>query len=192
MLATIRPGVPSRGSAQSATAPAARSQPSRRPRRITSSVTRSSRLSSSSRNDPRRVCSVSSRASATATSVSAAIAATCRYSPASSLPGPSSSTAPTSWPPEEIATSAVTSEGRSGLPPASREPTYRSYRAHSAGTPDPRHDDRDRRPGVPRRDLRDALEPLAGHDGAHHLEVGAAWRRNRLRSGQLARQVTAR
>ena len=57
---------------------------------------------------------------ATATSVRAATAATCRYSQASGPPGPSIRTAPSSWPPETIGTSATTSDGRSGLPPARR------------------------------------------------------------------------
>ena len=76
------------GRRTSATAPSARSQPSRRARRTMSFGSRSSRVRSSSRNEPRSDCSVSSRASATATSVSAATAATCRYSPASAVPGP--------------------------------------------------------------------------------------------------------
>ena len=85
IAATSRPGAPlarvgaeRRRRRRPGRSPAARRAGPRRP------ASRSSRVSSSSRNEPRSVCSVSSRASATATSVRAAIAATCRYSPASS------------------------------------------------------------------------------------------------------------
>ena len=136
MAASRRPGARSPGSAQRPTAPAERSQPRRAARRTMSAGSRSSRVSSSSRKEPRRFCSVSSRASATAISVRAATAATWRYSPASAPPLPSSSTAPSSWPPDTIGTSAATSPGRSGLPPASRLATYRSSDAQaSTGAP---------------------------------------------------------
>ena len=74
-------------SAQSATAPRLRSQPSRAARRTSSSGGRPAPARRSSRNEPRRFCSTSSRASSTATSVSEATAARCRYSDASAVGG---------------------------------------------------------------------------------------------------------
>ena len=133
------------------------------------------RVSASSRNEPRSDCSVSSRASTTATSVSAAIAAMCRYSPASLLPRPSISTAPSSRPPEEIGTSSLIVLGRLRAPAG-------QARAHVAlvvlpplhRSAEPRHDHRDRRPGVGGGDLGNPLEPVTGQHRAHHLEVGRA------------------
>ena len=181
MAASTRPGLREPGSAHRPTAPSERSQPSRPARRTTSASSRSSRVSTSSTKEPRRLCSVSSRASATATSVSAATAATWRYSPAASFPLPSIRTAPSSWPPETIGTSAVTSERPVG-------PGARKLRGHVAlqggpgldGRPQPRHDHRDLGPGVGRGDLGDALHAVAGQHRAHHLEVGAARRGKRF------------
>ena len=92
-------------SAHSTTAPRDRSQPSRPARRTISAGSMSGRERSSSRNEPRRFCSTSSRASSTATSVRQATAARCRNSSASSSASPSSSTRPIVSSPEAIGTS---------------------------------------------------------------------------------------
>ena len=78
IVATTWRGRSVESSAQSTTAPRARSQPSRAARRTTSCGSSSSGFArSSSRNEPRRFCSTSSLASSTATSVSEATAARC-------------------------------------------------------------------------------------------------------------------
>ena len=115
-------------SAQSAIAPRLRSQPSRAPRRTSSSGGSPPPARRSSRNEPRRFCSTSSRASSTATSVSDATAARCRYSAASpaAVVAPSSmSTAPTDSSPDAIGISAARPRGLCARRSCTMSATYR-------------------------------------------------------------------
>ena len=110
-------------SAHSTTAPCERSQPSRPARRTISTGSMSGRERSSSRNEPRRFCSTSSRASSTATSVRQATAARCRNSSPSSSGSPSSSTRPIVSSPEAIGTSPPMPGGTEAGRPRARSPT---------------------------------------------------------------------
>src|SRR3954468_11584095 len=138
IVATTWRGRSVESSAHSATAPCERSQPSRAARRRISSGSRSSRARSSSRNEPRRFCSTSSRASSTATSVRQATAARCRNSSASAdgSASPSSSTAPSCSSPEAIGTSAATPGGTAAARPRGGPAAWRRRAPASATVPD--------------------------------------------------------
>ncbi len=178
-------------SAQSTTAPRERSQPRRVARRTISRGSRSVRARRSSRNEPRRFCSTSSRASLDRDLGEAGDRGEVQElggvgrRPSGPPSGPcSSTTAPTSSSPEEIGASAATAfgtlAGRSRHPvvdvaahrlrhvaagPGSRDAPRRSRRGTTIAT------------GPPGRlggQLGDAAEPVAAEHRVDHREVDAA------------------